>query len=818
MSERVTHVGAYRVERELRRDEQHIVYQGWQTSLNRPVQITQLTREAAADSDFVARWKLAARDLRDPGHPQLPRILDAQFAGEQPYLVESYLIADTLADQLGRSRDLEGSLRLLTGLAGALAYAHQRGWAHGQLTPEQVRIADDGAAYLLDLSWQAAQRPKGDAAAMQADVRALAGMFCRLREPVAGPAPDLTGWPGEDEEALAAWLGQGQPPEAAPTALALAPVLAWALSGSIADAAQLGEALRPLLPTLTVVEQPRAEGPRDTIVAPPPGASSRPPTPAPVTSPPSPPPVVYPSPQAPYAGYAPPPPAQRSSSRRGVGALVGAAAILLALAVGGVLLCQAEVLPFCTSCNEGLIAQYVSGAQVYVSRAAWGDAQRELEAARVECNACRTAPAACVEVTTLLDQTTCVGSVDRLTAEGETLLANGDACAAVPKLEQAISQAETCGADAGMATAMLARSSDGGAYTRCAQERLAAAEADPDQRDALCAEARTLLTDAHTLRPTVTNISQLYTQAERYAAFRQQYDAQAWEEAAEALDELALSGDQQVCGYRLDDFRFEILLAQGVELHAQDQPCEAWQILQQAQSLAQSLEQQGQLGDAISAAQIACQSTYTPTPTPTATLTPTPVPFVSVTEDQANLRSGPGAAYALLDRRAEQNESLQVLCWAEAQDGGSGRWYKVSLASGDEAWLYEDLAAVSGNPQQCTSIPPVPPTATPVPICYGWQSSVLPTDQITKPLIEIRAVVRDQNNQPMRGVRVHVWAYNTEFRADTGPNGEYVWAGISQPIDWNVCIFDKDACQVTPFTDNGQRANIEFRRVQKPCN
>ena len=100
MAERLTHIGSYRIERELSRDERHSVLQGWQTSLNRPVQITQLTPVAAADDGFVARWKQVARDLRDPGHPQLPRILDAQFGGEQPYLVENYVIADTLADQL----------------------------------------------------------------------------------------------------------------------------------------------------------------------------------------------------------------------------------------------------------------------------------------------------------------------------------------------------------------------------------------------------------------------------------------------------------------------------------------------------------------------------------------------------------------------------------------------------------------------------------------------------------------------------------------------------------------------------------------------
>ena len=140
MSERVTHIGNYRIERELAQEERRTVYQGWQMSLNRPVQITQLTSEAAADGDFLTRWKLVARDLRDPGHPQVPRILDAQFSGEHPYLVESYLVADTLADQLTAGQDLNASLRLVAGIADALGYAHKRGWAYGQLGPDSVRV------------------------------------------------------------------------------------------------------------------------------------------------------------------------------------------------------------------------------------------------------------------------------------------------------------------------------------------------------------------------------------------------------------------------------------------------------------------------------------------------------------------------------------------------------------------------------------------------------------------------------------------------------------------------------------------------------
>ena len=416
-----------------------------------------------------------------------------------------------------------------------------------------------------------------------------------------------------------------------------------------------------------------------------------------------------------------------------------------------------------------------------------------------------------------MTQALCVGGVEKLIAEGETFLENGEACLAVDKLEAVATQAETCGADAGLARSFLARNSDGGAYTLCAQERLAMAEAETAaaSRDALCSEARALLVKAHDLKPTAPVIGELYTQAERFAAFRESYDAQAWDDAAGALDELeVVAPDGRYCGTVLGDYRFEILLAQGVRQQEQGEPCLAWQTLQAGQAYAQSLEQQGRLGDSSASAEVACKDTWTPTPVPTATPTPTPKPALSVTQDQSTLRAGPGTNYKALDQKAKQGDTFEAVCWSEAQDGTAARWTKIVLSSGQEAWMHQDLVNVTGEPARCTS---VPPTATPIPVCWGWTSKVLPTDQITKPLIEVRAVVRDQNDRPMQGVRVHIWAYNTEFRADTGPNGEYLWAGISQPIEWNVCVYNKIACQVTPFTDNGQRANIEFRRVQAPC-
>ena len=314
---------------------------------------------------------------------------------------------------------------------------------------------------------------------------------------------------------------------------------------------------------------------------------------------------------------------RQGGSRRGLAAALTAVVILAALAVGGVLLCKTGVLPFCVSCDESLIAQYLSGARVFVEREAWSDAQRELQSASNECAACNAGSASCADAQVLQDTTACHLEFESLVSAGEKLLGNGDACLAVEKFEEAISQAPACEADVSLSRSFLARNSDGGAYSLCAQDKLALAqtESNSDKRDGLCQQAYGYLVKAHELKPTASSINQLYQQAERYAAFQTAYEAQEWDAAATALEELrtALEGDPY-CGYELDEYRFEVLMGQGEELAAQSQYTEALARFQEAEPLAGTLAQQNRVAEAV--AGIPADS-ITPTATPTPVATPT---------------------------------------------------------------------------------------------------------------------------------------------------------------------------------------------------
>jgi spore germination protein YaaH len=109
-----------------------------------------------------------------------------------------------------------------------------------------------------------------------------------------------------------------------------------------------------------------------------------------------------------------------------------------------------------------------------------------------------------------------------------------------------------------------------------------------------------------------------------------------------------------------------------------------------------------QSGDAIAVA------TYTPVPTPTPMPTPTP-DFVEVTaKSSANVRSGPGTAYA---KTGTLNAGATYRVIGQSETPG---WWQISF-DGKEAWVSADMVDVNG-PTEIVAVVQVapPPTAVPV--------------------------------------------------------------------------------------------------------
>ncbi|MCI0394700.1 MAG: SH3 domain-containing protein [Chloroflexi bacterium] len=85
--------------------------------------------------------------------------------------------------------------------------------------------------------------------------------------------------------------------------------------------------------------------------------------------------------------------------------------------------------------------------------------------------------------------------------------------------------------------------------------------------------------------------------------------------------------------------------------------------------------------------------------------------FAEVTENSANLRSGPGTAYPVVETAAE-GDIFEVTGKNEAGD-----WYQVELEDGTAAWLAASVVTLTGDGESVAVVeaPPVPaPVATPV--------------------------------------------------------------------------------------------------------
>jgi serine/threonine protein kinase len=93
-----------------------------------------------------------ARAMRAIAHPHVVRIHEVVEDGEHPAIVMERLHGETLGERLAREGriDVRDALDLLTGVAEAVAAAHEAGVVHRDLKPGNIFVEDGAHAKILD--------------------------------------------------------------------------------------------------------------------------------------------------------------------------------------------------------------------------------------------------------------------------------------------------------------------------------------------------------------------------------------------------------------------------------------------------------------------------------------------------------------------------------------------------------------------------------------------------------------------------------------------------------------------------------------------
>jgi WD40 repeat protein/tRNA A-37 threonylcarbamoyl transferase component Bud32 len=143
-------LGQYRIIEPLGRGGMASVFKAYQPGMDRYVAVKILPKAYASEPGFLARFQQEARVIANLEHPHIVPVHEFGEAEGYTYLVMRYVEGGTLANLLRGPQDLSTIKRIITQLASALDYAHQRGIIHRDIKPSNVLIDQQGNAQLTD--------------------------------------------------------------------------------------------------------------------------------------------------------------------------------------------------------------------------------------------------------------------------------------------------------------------------------------------------------------------------------------------------------------------------------------------------------------------------------------------------------------------------------------------------------------------------------------------------------------------------------------------------------------------------------------------
>jgi len=148
-----THLGRYRILRELGRGAMGVVYLAEDESLQRQVAIKTLLLpdDAKQSRELEARFRQEAKAAGGVSHPNTITIHDFGREGNWLYIAMERLQGVELRELMeGGPLPLEGALDIAGQVAAGLAAAHERGVVHRDVKPGNIMVLPGGLAKIMD--------------------------------------------------------------------------------------------------------------------------------------------------------------------------------------------------------------------------------------------------------------------------------------------------------------------------------------------------------------------------------------------------------------------------------------------------------------------------------------------------------------------------------------------------------------------------------------------------------------------------------------------------------------------------------------------
>lgn len=144
--------GRYELREHLATGGMAVVYGGWDVRLRQPVAVKVLRDLEAADDTVIARFQREARAAAALQHPHIVEVYDFFEEDGCYFLIMERVDGPNLKQHLSSNGPMEerAALRLAMQICDALEAAHDHGFIHRDIKPQNILLAPTGEAKLAD--------------------------------------------------------------------------------------------------------------------------------------------------------------------------------------------------------------------------------------------------------------------------------------------------------------------------------------------------------------------------------------------------------------------------------------------------------------------------------------------------------------------------------------------------------------------------------------------------------------------------------------------------------------------------------------------